>query len=184
MPASTPTPWTELLSQRFGDITDEYGPHSQTVASAFATFSETRWLSRRGEFIGHVGVTRVETWSDALTIFREDGRYNVNGVLRAAYSQIDSALARTPQLRVWWSRARSDASEYALIDGIPQSSLPDEQALVFEYLYEFVSMLLAEIILSDELSSTYFRDQLAWFHAGRFPCGWDGDWPLGRMRVY
>ena len=29
-----------------------------------------------------------------------------------------------------------------------------------------------------------FREQLAWFQVGRFPCGWDGDWPNGRMRVY
>jgi hypothetical protein len=45
-------------------------------------------------------------------------------------------------------------------------------------------MLLAEIIGSPEAECTYFREQLPWFHAGRFPCGWDGDWPSGRMRVY
>ena len=45
-------------------------------------------------------------------------------------------------------------------------------------------MLLVEIIASPEAECTYFREQLPWFHAGHFPCGWDGDWPSGRMRVY
>ena len=56
--------------------------------------------------------------------------------------------------------------------------------LLFEYLYEFISMLLVEIIASPEAECTYFREQLPWFHAGRFPCGWEGDWPNGRMRVF
>jgi hypothetical protein len=45
-------------------------------------------------------------------------------------------------------------------------------------------MLLVEIVASPEAECTYFREQLSWFHAGHLPCGWDGDWPSGRMRVY
>jgi hypothetical protein len=44
-------------------------------------------------------------------------------------------------------------------------------------------MLLVEII-TPEANCTYFREQLTWFQAGHFPCGWQGDWPTAKMRVY
>jgi hypothetical protein len=71
-----------------------------------------------------------------------------------------------------------------ILDGVPRSRPRADRDNVYEYLYEFVSMLLAEIIASPEAECTYFREQLPWFHAGHFPCGWDGDWPHGHMRVY
>lgn len=179
-----PASWTALLSQHFHDVSDEYGPNTQAVASAFAILSKTPWLEHGGESMDDKRVTVVHAWSDVLTIFQGDQRYNVNGVLRAPCVGIDDALTRPPERYAWWQSAREDATEYTVLGGIPQSRALDEQDLVFEYLYEFVSMLLAEIIVSPDTDCTYFRDQLPWFHVGRFPCGWDGEWPLGRMRVY
>ena len=184
MGITIPTPWTELLSQKFGDVSDKYGPHSQFVASACATLARTRWLSRQGEPIANERVMVVASWEDAIAIFEEAPRYNVAGVLRGAYASIDQVLERNPELWAWWSKAREDASDYGPMDGVPKTSPREERDRVYAYLNESVSMLLAEIVVADYVGSTYFREQLAWFHAGHFPCGWDGDWPVGRMRVY
>jgi len=177
---------------RLADSNEEYGPNSQAVASAFVALSKTPWLEHVGEpWLEHVGapldnnndVIVVHSWDEALAIFDDDLRYNVNGLLQAPCSCDDEVLERFPERQAWWQRAREDVKEYVAFSGIPDSLPQAKQDLLFEHLYEFVSMLLVEIVASPE-GCMYFREQFTWFHAGHFPCGWDGDWPRGRMRVY
>jgi hypothetical protein len=185
-------PWTDLLSQRFSNVHDEYGPNSQAVASALATLDETQWLQRVGEPLPELmgklngqGVILVKSWQEALTIFGEDLRYNANGILAAPCLPIDDVYDRIPEREHWWQKAREEAKQYTVLSGwAPRSLAREQRDLIFEHLWEYVSMLLAEIIASPEAECTYFREQLPWFHAGHFPCGWDGEWPAGRMRVY
>ena len=191
MSPPTHIPWTVLLSRRYTNVQEEYGPNSQAVASALMTLDKTRWLQQVGEpWLEHIGeplstVTLVRSWDEALTIFGDDLKYNLNGVLAAPCARVDDVFARLPEREDWWQKAREEAKRYTALGGwIPDSLSQEHQDLVFENLYEFVSMLLAEIIASPDTECTYFREQLPWFHAGHFPCGWDGDWPSGRMRVY
>jgi hypothetical protein len=191
MTIAKPIPWQDLLSRRFTNISDEYGPNSQAVASALAALRDTRWLERVGEpWLEPASdppsqVTVVKSWDEALTIFNDFPRYNINGVLQAACDPCDRILERHPDREARWQKAREEAKRYAALSGWIPDSLPQEQQdLLFEHLWEFISMLLVEIIGSPEAECTYFREQLSWFHAGHFPCGWDGDWPNGCMRVY
>jgi hypothetical protein len=192
MTIATPVPWPELLSRRFTNVNDEYGPNSQAVASALMILGDARWLERVGEpwtesalESQSATLTVVKSWEDAPTIFDEFPRYNINGVLQAPCDRVDPIFDRMPDRQAWWEKAREDAKRYTALYGwVPDSLSRDHQELLFEHLYEFVSMLLAEIIASPEAECTYFREQLTWFHAGHFPCGWDGDWPSGRMRVF
>jgi len=177
------TPWMELLGRRFRDVGEQYGPNSQMVASAFAALSEVPWLERVGASFDGGGVSIVRSWDDALRIF-DDESYNANGVLQAPCTRTEDVLNKMSEGEAWWQRARSDATRYVALSGIPDWLPKEQQDLLFEHLYEFVSMLLVEIVASPEAQCTYFREQLAWFHAGHFPCGWDGDWPGGTMRVY
>ena len=184
MAISMPTPWTDLLSHRFSDVNEEYGPNSHVVVSALEALDETPWLEHVGGPLDESRVSVVRSWDDALTIFNKDRRYNINGLLEEACSRVDDVFERFPERDVWWQQAREEAKRYTLLGGIPKARPREDRDRMFEHLYEFVSMLLAEIIASPEAECTYFREQLAWFHAGRFPCGWEGDWPSGRMRVY
>jgi hypothetical protein len=193
MTPSTQTSWTELLSRRFSNVKAEYGPHSQAVASAFAVLDKIEWLEHVGEpWLERVDDTATETsivivrsWDEALTIFGRDSRYNANGVLEAPCKCVDGVFERFPEREAWWQKAREDVKQYtALYSWIPDSLRQDQQDLLFENLYEFVSMLLAEIIASPDADCTYFREQLAWFNTGHFPCGWEGEWPSGRTRVF
>ena len=192
-----PTPWTDLLSQRFREVSEEYGPNSHAVVSALEALDETRWLERVGkpwlENDGAIRATRVlvvRSWEEALTNFGkehryDDRRYNANGVLQAPCDRVDPIFERLPEREAWWQHAREEAKRYTALYGwVPDSLSREYQDLLFENLWEFVSMLLAEIIASPEADCSYFREQLMWFHAGHFPCGWDGDWPSGRMRIF
>ena len=191
MTSLTLIPWTELLSKRWNDVREEYGPNSQAVAGALMTLDKTRWLEQVGlPWQEHVvdrldDVTIVQSWDEALVIFGEDLRYNANGVLEAPCARVDPILERYPERKAWWQKAREEAKRYTVLRGwAPQTLAREQRDLIFEYLYEFVSMLLSEIIASPEAECAYFREQLPWFHAGHFPCGWEGDWPSGRMRVF
>jgi hypothetical protein len=130
-------------------------------------------------------VTVVKSWDDALKIFDDFPRYNINGVLQTPCDRVDPIFERLAERQAWWKNARQEAKRYTSLYGwVPDSLSRDHQELLFEHLYEYVSMLLAEIIASPDAGCTYFREQLTWFHAGHFPCGWEGDWPSGRMRVF
>ena len=108
-----------------------------------------------------------------------------SGPYAGVASRIDPLVEQAPERKAWWQRAREEAKRYTVLRGwAPQTLAREQRDLIFEYLYEFVSMLLAETIASPEAECTYFREQLVWFHAGHFPCGWDGEWPNGRMRVF
>jgi hypothetical protein len=184
---ASPTPWTKLLSHRFDDVSDEYGPNSHEVVCAFEALDEIDWLAHAGEPLEDLRVSVVQSWEDALTILhkaRGRGRYNVMGILQAPCTRIAQVYERFPERDLSWKGAREEAKRYAILDGVPRSRPWEDRELMFEHLYEYVSMLISEIIASPEASCTYFREQLEWFHIGRFPCGWDGDWPAGRMRVF
>jgi hypothetical protein len=82
MTTQIPTSWMELLSRRFRNVSDEYGPHSQAVASAFAVLDKLEWLAHVCEPVNAGTIVVVRSWEEALTIFDKDRRYNANGVSR------------------------------------------------------------------------------------------------------
>ena len=55
-----------------------------------------------------------------------------------------------------------------------------------DYIHGYIRLLFIEIYAGDvaEPRCTYFRDQLGWFLAGFLPCGWEGAWPDGKLRVF
>ena len=187
----SPIPWQTLLSERFGNISDQYGPNSHAVGAALMTLADTPWLRHVGEpWLESAAepqsqLTIVKSWEDALFIFDDFPRYNINGVLQAACDPCDRVVDGDPAREAWWQRAREDAKQYTSLMGwIPRTLSQEHRELMYEYLYEYISMLLAEIIAAPEANSTYFREQLTWFRAGHFSCGWDGDWPYGRLKIF
>lgn len=184
-------PWQDLLSKQFSNISDQYGPNSQAVASAMLVLRDISWFEHVGQpwlesTQGPLDpVHIVKSWDEALKIFDDVPRYNANGVLQAACDPCDAIFANDTVRQAWWERARRDAKEYTILMGwIPDSLAEEHQELLHENMWEFISMLLSEIIAAPDANCTYFREQLSWFHVGHFPCGWDGAWPSGRMRVF
>jgi hypothetical protein len=161
-----------------------FGPHTHEIERAFVTWSDIRWLAHLGEPLHDDRVVAVASWADAQTIWNDELHYNDNGVLLAPCARADKILAQLPDRTEWWYRARDEAKRYEDLSPLPSSLAPATRELLTSHFYELVSMLLVEILVSPEAGSTYFRDQLDWLVAGRFPCGWVGRWPRGRMRVY
>lgn len=79
------------------------------------------------------------------------------------------------------------------VDAWPDASILEDSGAplyaimtIGDYIHEYIRLLFIEIYAGDvaEPHCTYFRDQLGWFLAGFLPCGWEGEWPRGRMRVF
>ena len=101
----------------------------------------------------------------------------------------DAAVAALPRRHY---AAAKDVGALVPRDAWPQRAGFDESGpgisgmvTLGDYAHEYLKLLFREIYAGDltEPRCTYFRDQLGWFCAGLLPCGWDGDWPDGRMRV-
>ena len=201
-----PTPWSQLLGHVYEEAAEQYGEHTNEVISAFAALRETKWLAHAGAPLDSESVSTAKSWGDFVVMFREGredskSQYGPNGHLVEPVEQIKYMFVEVkthkPEQYETWQKARRDATDFAgysgyLPDWMATTPVDDQRNLeeaMNEYLYEFVSWLLAEIILQPAQSSpvrplTYFREQLEWFHAGHVPCGWSGDWPLGLMRVF
>ena len=178
--------WQELLGAT--------APDSVSVESVLEALSEIPWFSNVGQPIRESdGAAPVADWNEARSIFDDldNERYGPNGHLIRAVDALAPVFER-PDLRLRWQEARHLAVDFVAYSAfIPEwmasvetSTMRTMEAEISEYLYEFVSFLLAEVIGGSRVRSTYFRQMLEWFHAGHFPCGWAGDWPAGRMRVY
>jgi hypothetical protein len=175
--------WQELLGDTWEDITDQFGPRSQALWSAVEVLSNTQWFSRVGKPLRGVDIERASSWSAALELF-ENTTHDVKGHLAAPVERIWH-VTRDKRYSGWWLRAREAADENCNYAGFIPKTLPQEsQDLLWEHLYTYLSLLLAEVIAGDDLGCTYFREQLAFYAKGHFPCGWNGDWPNGRHRVF
>src|SRR4051812_1867353 len=120
------------------NVSDEYGPNSQAVASALMALSDTRWLERVGESLepnpGQLSLTdvhAVNSWDDALKIFDDFPHCNIHGILQAPCKRVDPIFERLPQREEWWQRAREEAKRYAaLYSWVPDSLSRDHQDLL------------------------------------------------------
>jgi len=176
--------WQELLQEPPAEGEADYGPNSAAVLSAFGVLSDIKWFSRVGQPLEGDAVA-VKSWAEAIAPWPEDSeRYLHSGQLAAPAALCREAIA-DPELREWAELARDDAYEYFNASAFLPKDLSTRQEDVIDlYLYDFVGWLMAEIVAVPAETSTHFRTLLAWFQDGRFPCGWQGEWPQGRWIVY
>lgn len=162
-------------------------------ARALARLLEARWLAAVGEPSDHDrSVERVSSWVDAVRIFATE-EYAPHGIPKAPRLYLLDVLDAEPSQA---TAAAADAAARSAVGtvsfrgpvddvlGTAALSLDDEIA-VGDYITSYIRFLYLEIY-AERLGarSTYFRDQLAWWVAGFFPCGWVGKWPEGRLRVF
>jgi hypothetical protein len=182
--------WRGLLSTPIDESNagldgTEFGPNTPQVAAAVSALRAAAWFESVGQPIPKdCAALQVESWDDVYPIFDEDSeRYTVGGHLLAVVERYEDFLDTHGQEEAWWQRAVDFALGTIPIP-LPKNQPQDRRELLFDYCQLYIPKLLGEIIVGEAIRCTYFREQLQWFYAGHLPCGWEGDWPEGRMRVY
>lgn len=186
--------WSSLLAHAPGDLDDvlripsleAFGPHTSHLLAAIQTLRDIAWYRHVAEPIDRArNVIRVMSWSDALQVLDDTAHYVVGGCLIGPWDEMHRCDDEYPERHDWWLAARQLITGAAHIESPQVEGLDIEHDLLLtDYVYDFLNLLMMEIVFSDATDCTYFREQLEWFHAGHFPCGWEGDWPIGRMRVF
>jgi hypothetical protein len=180
--------WQELLlGMHSSDLDEQYGPNSDMVARMLDILSELQWFEHVGEPLPFsVPVIIVHSWNDTLGPIskRDDVKYSANGHLIVPLSECERVI-RSNEYHPLWQTICDDAFDATDIMGyIPEELSTGQQDFVFEYIHEYILVLAAEVVATDTIKTTYFREMLPWFYEGHFPCGWEGAWPEGSMRVY
>lgn len=185
--------WLDILSSP----NEQFGPNSLHVYKALSVMENIEWLKHVGEPLQEpfANVTLVGSWDEALSIYapsdEDEARYTNRGTLLVARERLMNDITSSPEPTSWWYSANTRAlaliaSRPVGIDhyyrGTPEHICDAVDLSARANIYDWAMLLLGEIIVSP--SYTYFRDQLPWYCAGRYPCGWDGNWPEGRMRIY
>lgn len=201
---------TPLMVQTWNEITD--GHNGDEAANlALMRLHDAPWLANIGRPSSRDNdAMRVDGWPQALRMFTEgiadvhatgDGT-STTGTLNAPIW----LLLRRLDLDNKLNRRTADAANHALerlmltgyrgtisravraasAAGALTADPFETKIAVGDYAHEFIRLLFIEIYAGDvaEPRCSYFRDQLGWFLAGFFPCGWEGEWPHGRMRVF
>jgi hypothetical protein len=179
---------TSLAHHRIGGAELRYsarwvswGPHSDSVIAAIDALGAMEWFVHVGEPLSDPRIARVTTWQQALEIFELPNVYDRDGYPHGISEEI-AIVSNDPELRHWYRGARDTAEDYCdFMPFIPRALTTIERGQVSGYLSMFVSLLIAEIIGADRLTSTYARDQLGWYVLGRLPCGHTPD---GRGRIF
>ena len=149
--------------------------------SAVDTLGALEWFSHVGEPLRDSRIVVVKTWQEALDIFERPDEYDVDGYPHGIGAELE-IVANDRELGPWYRAARETAEDYCdFTSFIPRSLTTIERGQVSGYVTTFVSLLIAEIIGTDRLTSTYARDQLGWYVLGRLPCGHAAD---GRGRIF
>lgn len=180
--------WDELLEfEEFHDFTDEYGDYTQEIVNCFETLDTVSWFQYAGsDAPAEFDVTNITTWGDAIApiIDRRNKKYDVTGHLKDPVAELDP-----------WRRKRNTGKDYRaaakdvvhFVDYhkyVPAFLEKPEREFLLAHIGAFVDNLLVEVISQEFVESTHFRELLSWFEAGFFPCGWEGQWPDGRLRVF
>jgi hypothetical protein len=167
--------WQEIVRDRPSDLAFELALERLVAARWFSQVSEPSDRDAK--------VERVSAWPEALGMFlATDG-----GLLAAPAAHLVRLLERHPRLQEASADAASDALDLVRVaPHIPLDFPLTISVALDDYVTEFIRLLVIEIYVGDlgRRRCTYFRDQLPWFAAGFLPCGWSGEWLVGRMRVF
>ena len=179
--------WEELLTfETFSNYKNQYGPHTQAVVNCFETLDTISWFSQVGAEHPDRAEARVDTWSDAVDpIFHKSGTvYDRDGHLIGP-SELIAAFREKKVLKKWVTAAIGAVGPYADYEHyIPGYFEKAEADFMRRYINKYLEHVLIEIISADEHDCTFYREQLTWFEAGHFTCGWVGEWPNGVHRVF
>ena len=179
--------WEELLTfESFDGAKEEYGPHTKAVRNCLATLDHISWFCHVGAEHAGRPEERVDTWSDAIDpIFHRAGEeIDKDGHLKEPAELMQSLREKRGYTK--FNRAAIAAvGEFAdYVNYIPSYFEKHEVDFTKRYLNKFLEHLVIEIVTADEHDCTFYREQLPWWEAGHFVCGWVGDYPDGVLRAF
>ena len=180
--------WSELLAyEKFPSYKEEYGPQTQQIVNAFESIDCISWFRFSGAdaLSEDYEVENVSTWVAAITPMMAGApQYNANGHLIGPCEELDPWRRKRASGK-YYRAAMKDVQKYIdFMNYLPRFLERPDRDFLRLHIEAFIDGLILEIIVQDDVESTYFRDLLSWYDAGHLPCGWEGEYPEGKRRVF
>lgn len=181
-------------------IARKYGPNHEAVDKFIVNLREVPWFSRVGEPISNAEVIQVDfdfmvsplklhtdryaPWGPSLT--RAETRI-VRSVLDHRRLDYDMAVSNDVRIRGIFYHEDIFNRFFNNRECYPQD-LPDPEFYAAEPI-AWPDRLLrgagCEIMLADvDPTLNFFRSLIPWLERGHWPCGWEGDYPDGKLIIW
>jgi hypothetical protein len=157
----------------------------ETVAS-LSKLRETTWFARCGEPLLNSRYILADNWKKALKLCQAATwrklRLRLRGDLTAELSR-----SHRERFREWNNIVRelkphierftlNFVQPFATSQGLPHGF---SETVEWDVLNWYM-----EIEYSDLVSIVFYRDLMGVYDEGRFPCGWNGEYPIGTFVVF
>jgi hypothetical protein len=159
--------------------------HTNATNATFDELAGAEWFSAVGT-ASTDNVMRVSNWSEAIEQASSLDWENVR--LEAANQLRSRILEVAPERLKQWNAVvrRMKAVSVPLVrDKIASMASLYQLPTVFEHTVQWdVLHLLMEAEHADIVPPGFYAAQGHWYVAGRFPCGWAGAFPTGRLIIF
>ena len=155
------------------------------TAKALELLNKADWFSRVGKPEA-IPVKVLSSWDEAVDSSRSQPWRDLCLEMADIYLQkvLDKSTAR---FQTWMDAPReAEGAIRTLVEKkaakvLPKITRPHD---LLNTLFWDAGHLLIEVELSDVCPVNFYGDLARWYVKGRFPCGWDGKPPGGRLVIY
>ena len=178
-----------------------FGPNHVDVEAYLAALPQIQWFAAVGSapdrtdaefvdfhFLASQSDEPFAPWNEALLAAEtaierlefEHGRVGHHNAIQQAYAR--SAFLPTPSVDALLRRVDLEYGERGTGYYRDTAMYPHE---LIDFPHRLVRGVALELMVADlDSSPTFFQAQLPWFRLGRWPVGWRGAWPEGRVLLW
>ena len=147
---------------------DENESESPLVAAFMNELDELPWFAHVGERIDDPNIKQVFSWDDAWEACQDDP-----WIYASFHKDVD-------QNHPAWAPAFDRALE-AIVNSGRDHELEDDVNVSNQAAWEAAG---AAYQLATNKSDGFYVGLMNWYRRGHWPCGWEGNYPDGRLIVY
>jgi hypothetical protein len=175
-------------------VSAEFGPNTPKVRDFLESVKDIAWFSQVGQPTERDGeLTRVEF--DFLAQHHDAPYAAWGAVLASAESRIERLVFDSRRLGEWdairkvvkFPTRRLDDFYLALDERYP-GYYGESHLYAHELVDPPIRLLwgaVDELIVADlDASLTFFGSLVPWLRRGHWPCGWQGEWPQGKLILW
>lgn len=152
-----------------------------------AQFDELDWFSKAGQPLRDTNTKQVGSWTEAIKMCGSRDSANV---------RLESQNILTEKLCFEWpdryhgkwnplvATIKKRTEPIALERAVSSPHSPKLPKGVVDALRWDLLMIMMELEYADIVPPRFFAERAKWYLAGHFPCGWEGEFPEGRLIVY
>ncbi|HMP04555.1 MAG TPA: hypothetical protein PKC45_18865 [Gemmatales bacterium] len=156
-----------------------------TTLQMIDDLDKVEWFARVGKPLDDAHIIQIFTWNEAVKYCRQ--RYSSNVQIESRNLLTERLASQHAARYLHWNRIAPAVHHYVAPllelktrDVIKAHKLP--KAFVDTVGWDMHAICM-ELEYSDLIPPKYFAERARWYLAGHFPCGWEGDFPVGGKLV-